>query len=277
MEATLNNEYIDIDNNTMSLALYGYACFTAMAVVEGKVKGFNHHLERLIKDSGELFGISPSKAEIKSNLNSFLTKHKNASFMIARVTIFPKDFSIENPEKINGLNIMVTGRAQNSVSENPLNLKCIDVIRTLPLQKTTNMISNLKARSISHKNGFDDALMTDNGLVTEGATWNIFFGNGMELITPSLKIGILPGVTRRLIISLAREKRFSVKEAEISTDKLKDFSYSFVTNAAIGLASVKSIDGIDFAPECKEFLLLKNYYFEIPGELVQYFHPNSQG
>src|SRR5262245_8413158 len=53
--------------------------------------------------------------------------------------------------------------------------------------------------------GFDDALLLSaDGHIAEGPTWNVFWRSAATLYTPAPGVGILEGVTRGLIIELAR-------------------------------------------------------------------------
>ena len=268
MAVVLNKNTIEADNTILSLGLYSYACFTALAVEHGKVKGFDYHMERLVNDSTEIFGVKPQESDIKDNIRAFLNELGSVDHIIVRVTIFPDNFSLATPENIDSLNILVTGRAHSSVSGKPMKLSCVDATRVLPYQKTTNMISNLKARAIAHNTGFDDALMTQDGILTEGATWNIFFGKDNKLTTPPLSSGILPGITRKLIIEYSSRFGFDVEERVIRQPELSEFSYSFATNAAIGIAAVASIDTAKFDSQHAGLSELKNKYENIEGESV---------
>ncbi len=150
----------------------------------------------------------------------------------------------------------------------PLRLKSVDASRALPFQKTANMISNLKARAISQKQGFDDALMINGGIVTEGSTWNIFFGLNDRLFTPSLKSGILPGITRRLIIENSGGLGFEVVEDELRLKAIDNYKYCFATNAAAGMATVCSIDGFEFDAASNEIESLKAKHAAIIGDKI---------
>jgi branched-subunit amino acid aminotransferase/4-amino-4-deoxychorismate lyase len=269
MNAILNNEKIELDNDIIGLSLYGYACFTAFLVEDGNVKGFQYHIDRLVKDSKEIFGLSPDEQDIRNSVRRFFTSHDGPSNFVVRITVFPKNFSLAEPEKIEMLNILVTGKLHGSVPEKPLRLGTVDAIRALPFQKTTNVISNMKARAIAHKRGFDDALMVSGENITEGATWNIFLGTADLIVTPSLKNGILPGITRKLIIDLGKTLGFEMVETTIPLIMVDTYNYGFITNAACGVAPICSIDDkFGFFSKNKNILLLKKEYNKIQGERV---------
>lgn len=75
----------------------------------------------------------------------------------------------------------------------------------------------------AQKNGFTQVLWldaTDHKYVEEVGTMNIFFLIDGTLVTPKLGGTVLPGITRRSVISLAREWDIPVEERQISIDEL---------------------------------------------------------
>lgn len=241
MTAILNQQPVSNDKELLSLALYGFASFTSFYVIDNHVKGLALHIERLINDATALFGVAPSTECILANLKSFIANNKALNSFGARVTIFPADFSLARPGEVSSLNILVTGRSPSKPSEQPLALKPIAAIRTLPQHKTANMTANLMARAEAQRDGFDDALMIDDGIITEGPTWNVFFGQNKQLFTPSLDCGILPGVTRRLLLDCAIHSGLEVIERPIAVTELNSFDYGFVSNAMIGVQAIAKV------------------------------------
>jgi branched-chain amino acid aminotransferase len=68
------------------------------------------------------------------------------------------------------------------------------------LGRTYALIAHFEAEEA----GADDALLLSaDGWVAEGPTWNVFWRIGATVFTPSLEAGILEGVTRGLMIELA--------------------------------------------------------------------------
>ena len=60
-------------------------------------------------------------------------------------------------------------------------------------------------------NGPDDVFVDRDGRLTEGATSNLFVSKRGRLLTPPIA-GILPGLTRRLIIQVAHADGIHVSE-----------------------------------------------------------------
>jgi branched-chain amino acid aminotransferase len=85
-----------------------------------------------------------------------------------------------------------------------------------PAIKSGNYLNSILALLEARRAGFDDALMLDVlGRVTEATSANVFMYHQKKLYTPALRIGILEGVTRRLVIDLASRHGFEVEECDI--------------------------------------------------------------
>ncbi|UPR01363.1 branched-chain amino acid aminotransferase [Chloropicon primus] len=92
--------------------------------------------------------------------------------------------------------------------------------------------------------GFNDVLYLDaveNKYVEEVSSCNIFAVFGNKIVTPSLGT-ILPGVTRRSIIDLARSKGFEVEEAPLSIEEVLKADEVFTTGTAVVLSPVGYIE-----------------------------------
>ena len=262
------NTITNIDSEFQTLMLYNYAIFTSFLVQNGWVKKFAYHLKRLNHDCLTLFGISPAEDMVRKNIRLFLTHFENSDNVIIRVTVFPKQFSLAHPGDIRELNILVTGRSDNSVSGKiPLKLLVVDAQRTMCTHKTTNLIANLKARAIAQSQGYHDALLSNDQIITEGATWNIFFLQEKKLITPPIEDGLLPGITRKIIVENIPPD-MELKEESVHISSLKNFDGCFITNATLGIVAVRSIDQCQYETESSVIQQIKEIYASIPSETI---------
>lgn len=65
--------------------------------------------------------------------------------------------------------------------------------------------------------GYDEALfLNERGEVIEGSSTNVFWVRGGVLHTPAPECGLLPGITREALISLAPELDLEVKEGKFN-------------------------------------------------------------
>lgn len=112
-----------------------------------------------------------------------------------------------------------------------------------PAIKATNFLNNILAKIESiQANAYEGIMLNWEGLVAEGTISNIFYAKAGVLYTPHLATGILDGVTRGLILELARKQRLSVKEIAVRPQDLLSADECFITNSTIEIMPVTSID-----------------------------------
>jgi len=110
--------------------------------------------------------------------------------------------------------------------------------------KTHNYLNGILARTELHD--ADEALQFDGeGNVAEGATSNVFFVDDDGLHTPSLSGPILPGVTRKVVLDLARDVEVPVTEGTYRPEDVREAREAFLTNSTWELRPVAAVDGIE--------------------------------
>ncbi|NIQ02911.1 MAG: branched-chain-amino acid aminotransferase, partial [Nitrospinaceae bacterium] len=96
--------------------------------------------------------------------------------------------------------------------------------------KTGNYLNNVLAKMEANRLGAKEALMANPyGQLTECTTSNLFFVKEDRILTPSLDCGILPGITRNVVIQLARENGILVEEGEWPPEALDNADEIFLT------------------------------------------------
>ena len=110
------------------------------------------------------------------------------------------------------------------------------IIRFNPAIKSLNYIGNMLAKKDAEKEGaFEPVFYNKDGYITECAIRNIFFIQDDTLLTPSTNLGVLPGVMRGTIMSMANELNLTVKDTNISIESINDMNEAFVSSTGIGL------------------------------------------
>ncbi|KAG2430864.1 hypothetical protein HXX76_009838 [Chlamydomonas incerta] len=102
------------------------------------------------------------------------------------------------------------------------------------------LVTQLEAK----KNGFADVVYLDaktDTYLEEVSSCNIFVVKGKTIKTPPLSGTILPGVTRRSIIELARSRGYDVQEAAVSVHEAMEADEIFTTGTAVVVSSVGSL------------------------------------
>ncbi|KAJ6794508.1 branched-chain-amino-acid aminotransferase 5, chloroplastic-like [Iris pallida] len=107
-----------------------------------------------------------------------------------------------------------------------------------------NYASVLKAQSIAKAKGYSDVLYLDSvskKYLEEVSSCNVFVVKDKVISTPAIKGTILPGITRKSIIDVARSRGFQVEERLVSVDELLDADEVFCTGTAVVVSPVGSI------------------------------------
>ncbi|HET9034496.1 MAG TPA: branched-chain amino acid transaminase [Dokdonella sp.] len=81
-----------------------------------------------------------------------------------------------------------------------------------------------------------------NGLLSEGAGENLFLVRKGRLITPTTSAGILAGITRDTVMTLARDLGYKVEERDLPREALYTSDEVFLTGTAAEITPVRSVD-----------------------------------
>jgi len=101
----------------------------------------------------------------------------------------------------------------------------------------------IKLEALSH--GYVEGIALDhNGMVSEGSGENVFIVRNGALITPPFGSSILPGITRRTVITLAKEMDLPVIERNIPREALYIADEVFFTGSAAEITPIATIDKI---------------------------------
>jgi branched-chain amino acid aminotransferase len=105
-----------------------------------------------------------------------------------------------------------------------------------------NYANSFLAKTESVRLGFDDAVMLDpDGYVAECTGENLFVVTRGRILTPPLA-GILDGITRDTVITLARDAGYTVVEERIARDRLYDADEVFLSGTAAEVIGVREVD-----------------------------------
>lgn len=119
-----------------------------------------------------------------------------------------------------------------------------------PAAKTHNYLNGILARlELRHATNegtrSDEALMRDvDGYVAEGASSNLMFVDDGTLMTPATG-ELLPGITREVVLELARDEKFPVETGRFDVDDVREADEAFLTNSTWELRPIGTVDGLE--------------------------------
>ena len=215
--------------------LYGWGLFESMRAYRGRIVCLREHLKRL-RDSARKIRISFNYTDRRlKGIIRELVKNNGFSDAYVRMCLWKKEaggdlfilvkkyrpFSLRKYNK--GFSACISRYRQNE--------SCV-----LTPHKTANYLMFQLAYSEARENGFDEALLLNNrGVLAECSRSNIFFARGRQIFTPGLACGCLNGITRDLIIGLAKKNKISVAEGNFSLPELLSADEAFLTNSLMGV------------------------------------------
>lgn len=253
--------------------MYGDGVFETMRCYAGTVFKCDEHIDRLYT-SLRVLGIKPPrpKAELKDDiyrtLRANILKNAYVKVIVTRgqgrfgigykdsfrpnAVIIAKEFE-GYPEWMHGkgLSVEVAGITQNEGS-------------VLSRVKSLNFLPYIIARFEAKDMGFDEAILVNTkGHLAEAATSNVFLVRRGRLITPSLLDGILPGIARATVLSIAKRLRIPVSERSVRPEEIAGADEAFLTNSLAEVLPVTSIGR-------------KRIGSGSPGELTKLLHISYQ-
>ncbi|GAB1721543.1 MAG: D-amino-acid transaminase [Nitrospira sp. CR1.1] len=109
--------------------------------------------------------------------------------------------------------------------------------------KSVNLLANVLARQRAKEADVFEAILVRDGLVTEGSVSNVMIVRNGVIETAPEGHRILSGVTRAIVLDLARKEGLPVVESFVGRDDLLTASEVFLTGTTVEVLPVVRIDG----------------------------------
>jgi branched-chain amino acid aminotransferase len=234
--------------------LFGDSVYEVVSTHHGQLCFVNEHLQRLRNSAHEIsLDIPLSDEQMIKEIHKTVEAAGNPeSYIRIIVTRGVGEMDID-PETCTQPNVLIFVKSILHYPEenykNGINIALVSIKRNPkealnPGIKTGNYLNNVLAKVEARKAGAADALMLNpTGQLTECTTSNFFFVRDQRLMTPSLNCGILSGITREVVLRLARENGVLVEEGEWPADVLQGANEAFITGTVKMVMPVTSLDG----------------------------------
>ena len=224
--------------------LYGDSLFETIRVNHGKPFRLEKHLERMATGMDTIHMPGESLlAEMPSILETFIQKNQVDSALTRM--IITRGVSTGSPwNSTSKPSLYISSRGIQAVNEWPVKVifleeKNYPLLRFHPAIKSGNYLGNMLAKKDADNAGaFEPVFVNRDGYVTECAIRNIFFIRGKKLLTPSLELGVLPGVIRDTIMELASQRGLEVRETLIIQEDVNSMDEAFISSTGVGVLPV---------------------------------------
>ena len=233
--------------------LYGDGIYETMRAYEGKIFLLKKHLQRLKRSAaGIALKLPLSLDAIGEALNESLRVNKlQDAYVRLHISRGPGEIGLD-PALCIAPTMAIVAKPFNDYPaeyyDQGVSVAVVKTRRNHPLAlppsiKGTNFLNNILAKIEAIKAGaFEGIMLNVNGFVAEGTISNIFMVKRGVLYTPHPDTGILEGVTRDLVLRLARKRKIPVEEALIRPKSLLSADEIFITNSTLEVLPVSALD-----------------------------------
>jgi len=224
--------------------LYGYGLFETMRAYHGKIFLLERHLNRLLSASQFLgLGSKLNAAELGRACRDTLAANSLENARL-RLTVSRGEVnSFPGPGVGNNPTVLVTASDYSPPPPETYAKGFRAGVASFPRYsqspilrlKSTNYLLNIRARLEAEAAGLDESLfLNEHGCITEGSISNVFLVTpASSLVTPPVESGLLPGITRQVVMELADSLGIDAVESEVKLTDLRQFEEAFLTNSLI--------------------------------------------
>jgi D-alanine transaminase len=230
--------------------LFADAVYEVTAVVGGRLVDFPGHQARLARSLAELGIPHPASEALLLELHREIVARNglDEGLVYLQVTRGSADRDFLVPADLTPTLVMFT--QAKALVANPKAETGLAVV-TLPDArwgrrdiKTVQLLYASLMKTEARTRGADDALLVEDGLVTEASSANVHIvtAEGV-LVTRELGPALLPGITRASVLELARAAGLPAEERAFSPEEARAAAECFITSATSFVLPVVRIDG----------------------------------
>lgn len=262
MQIYLNGKLVPAKEAVVSVLdhgfLYGDGIYETMRVYDGVTFMLDEHLRRLYR-SASLIGLTiPLDADSlkRSVYETLIANSLRNAFVRLTISRGYGPIGLDPDLCPEPTVVIITQEMKDypkSFYEKGISLIIPETKRNFreainPEIKSLNFLNNILAKIEAKKRGAYDAIMLNiYGKLSEGTISNVFFYKNGILCTPSLECGILDGITRSIVITIAKRDGLKVKEAEFIKEDLYLSEEVFITSTTLEVMPVSKIDDQKYA------------------------------
>lgn len=250
--AYVNGSIMPIEKATVPIEDRGYqfgdGVYEFVASYAGRLFMLEEHLDRLERSMRELAYAPISRSEIKTAIGNLF---EQAGYPRAGIYIqitrgaAPRNHAFDpnlSPQII--MTIRPVKEMPADMRENGAKAITVQDTRWGRCDiKTVQLLSNSLAKQKAlDANGDDAIFVSDQGIVREGTSSNVFIVSGGKLTTHPLTAHILPGITRMAVLDICKATGRQVAESFFETDALYGADEVFLTGTVTEVLPIVRVD-----------------------------------
>lgn len=254
----LDGKWHDRETATVSVydhgLLYGDGVFEGIRVYGGKIFKLSEHLDRLYDSAKAIWLTIPMPKEEMAAVTEEAVRRSGIAEAYIRhvITRGAGDLGLD-PRKCPKPSVIIIVDTIRLFPEEvyETGLRVVTAGTPIPHRealsprvKSLNYLAHILAKVEGIHSGADEVLMLDSeGHVAEGSGQNIFVVKNGAIRTPAPYAGILKGVTRDVVIDLARAAGYDMQETMLNRYDVYTADEAFFTGTASELIAIRQVDG----------------------------------
>jgi len=250
----VNGAYLSEDEATVSIFdrafLFADGVYEVTAVVDGGLVDFDAHIARLHRSLDEMEMASPlSDSDFAAMHKELISRNgltEGIVYMQVTRGAAERDFAF--PDQATPTLIAFTqvkSLTNSELAQTGVNVVTLPDIRWKRRDiKSTALLAQALTKELAKQQGAFEGWMVEDGFITEGTSSSAFIvQDDRKIVTRPLSNAILPGVTRRAVLMLAKTADVTVDERLFSVEEAKAAREAFLTSASSFVLPVVEIDG----------------------------------
>jgi D-alanine transaminase len=247
----VNGSFLPEEQATISIFDRGFifadGIYEVSAVINGKLVDVEAHMARLERSCGEINLELPwSRAEIIAIHHELIKRNTLTSGGIyLQVTRGAADRSFTFPAQPKPSLVMFTqARAMNREVSRGYKLLSMPDLRWKRRDiKSVGLLAQVLAKQAAAEAGCDEALMIEDGVITEGGSSTAWIVKGKRLISRPLSTAVLAGITRKAMLTYVAESGFTFEERPFTLEEALEADEVIITAATALVMPATEIDG----------------------------------
>lgn len=258
MKIYIDGKFLDEKNAKISVfdhgLLYGDGVFEGIRAYNGRVFKLKEHIDRLFYSAKAILLTIPMTHEevTRAVVESCRRNGIRDGYIRLVVTRGVGGLGL-NPNRCKTPSVIVIADKIQlypvELYERGLDIITVPTVRNLhsavnPAIKSLNYLNNILAKIEANNAGCEEAIMLNaEGYVAECTGDNLFIVKGKDLITPPLYAGALYGITRGVVMEMARAQGLTVSETNLTRYDVFNADECFLTGTGAELIPVVKVDG----------------------------------
>lgn len=228
--------------------LFGDGVYEMLPVYANWVCRRDEHLERLDRSLREIDVPNPHSMEEWVDLIDILlernrsSRHRSVYIQVTR-GVGDRDHLYDVDRLIPTVFMLCRPLADRDYSKGVSAITHPDIRWDYCHIKATSLLPAVLLKNRARAAGCLEAILIRSGVVTEGASSNVFIVANGEIRTPSKGMDLLSGITRDLVMELLDEAGIPCDEGRISERELRDADEIWITSSTMEIAPVVRLDG----------------------------------